>query len=350
QSASLAKPAYITADKGYDSESNHRLVKQLGSKPMIPVRKRRDGKTYGSYRKKMLRHFDNTIYHKRSLVETVNSVMKRLMGSWLQSRSLVHQCNEVVLMCAIYNVHRKIIMGFYGWFLHNRASVKFINPKYLLNKKAQADSMDEEKMEKLKTGTTTVGVVCNGAVVLGAERKATMGYLVASKAVHKIIPVDEHIAITIAGLVGDAQALERYIKAELRLYRLHEERRIPVKAAAYLVANILYARRFYPYYVQLLMGGYDENPEMYSMGADGSVIEEKEYFSTGSGSPMALGVLEDGYRKGMPVEEAKKLVARAINAATKRDIASGGSGIDITVVDSKGVHELKDEEIQKLIE
>jgi len=88
---------------------------------------------------------------------------------------------------------------------------------------------------------------------------------------------------------------------------------------------------------------------VYSLGADGSVLEEKEYFSTGSGSPIALGVLEDGYKKGMNVEESKKLVARSISSAIKRDIASGGSGIDITVVDSRGVHELSDEEIKKLV-
>jgi proteasome beta subunit len=206
-----------------------------------------------------------------------------------------------------------------------------------------------EEMQKVKTGTTTVGLVCNGAVVLGAERKATMGYLVASKYTHKILPVDEHIAMTIAGLVGDAQALERYIRAELKLYRLSEERRINLSAAAHLVANILYARRFYPYYVQLLLGGYDEEPKLFSLGADGSVLEEKEYFSTGSGSPIALGVLENGFKKGMAVEEAKKLVARSILAATKRDIASGGSGIDISVVDAKGIHELSDEDVKGLI-
>lgn len=126
QSASLAKPSYIVADKGYDSEANHRLVKQLGSKPMIPIRKRKDGKTYGSCRKKMLRHFDESIYHRRSLVETVNSVMKRLMGSWVQSRSLVPQCKEVILMCTIYNAHRKTAMVFYGWFLQGPNMFKII--------------------------------------------------------------------------------------------------------------------------------------------------------------------------------------------------------------------------------
>jgi len=195
-----------------------------------------------------------------------------------------------------------------------------------------------EEIKKLKTGTTTVGVVCKDAVVLGAERKATMGYLVASKDTLKILPVDEHIAMTIAGLVGDAQALDRIIKAELKLYKLQENKRISVKAAANLIANILYARRFYPYFVQLVVGGYDTSPRLFSFGPDGSLIEEKEYFSTGSGSPMAFGVLEDGYKKNMSIEDAKKLVVRSLRSAVKRDIASGGSGIDIAVIDSTGIH------------
>lgn len=206
-----------------------------------------------------------------------------------------------------------------------------------------------EGLEKLKTGTTTVGIVCKDAVILGADRKATMGYLVASKDTPKIKKLDEHIAMTVAGLVGDAQALDRYIKAELKLYKLQEERKIPVEAAANLVANILYSRRFFPYYVQLLLGGYDECPRLFSLGADGSVIEEKEYFSTGSGSPIALGVLEDGYRKDISIEEGKKLVVRAIHSARKRDIASGGSGIDLIVIDSKGIHEIPEKEVEKLL-
>ena len=120
QSANLAKLTYIVADKGYDSEANHRLARQLGSYPMIPIRRQEGYKTNGSFRKKMLRHFNETIYHRRSLVETVNSVMKRLMSSWVQSRSLAPQCKEVLGMCIVYNLHRYIkISLFYGCFLQS---------------------------------------------------------------------------------------------------------------------------------------------------------------------------------------------------------------------------------------
>jgi len=205
-------------------------------------------------------------------------------------------------------------------------------------------------MEKRKTGTTTVGLVCSGAVILGADRKATMGYLVANKDANKILDIDEHMAMTIAGLEGDGQALNKYISAELKLYKLKEEKRISVKAAASLISNILYARRYYPYYVQLVVGGYDIKPRLYSFDAAGAVSEEKEYFSTGSGSPMAFGVLENGYKEGMTVEQGKKLVARAVHAATQRDIASGGSGIDVVVIDESGIKRMTNDQVAKLLE
>jgi proteasome beta subunit len=208
--------------------------------------------------------------------------------------------------------------------------------------------MFDNQKEVMKTGTTTVGAVCKDAVVLGAERKATMGYLVASKKAKKILKIDKRIGMTTAGLVGDAQALERIMKAELKLYKLKEEKLASVKAAANLIANILYSRRFFPYYVQLLIGGFDEKPQLYSFDASGSLQKEEEFFSTGSGSPIALGVLEERFKKGMDVEEAKKTVARAIKSAIERDIASGGSGIDIVVIDRKGYHEVAEEEIKKL--
>jgi proteasome beta subunit len=206
-----------------------------------------------------------------------------------------------------------------------------------------------EKPKQMETGTTTVGVIADGAVVLGADRKATMGYLVSSKHFPKILQLDERLAMTTAGVVGDAQALARYIKAELRLYEFNESSKASVKNAAVLVSNILYSRRMFPYIVQLVIGGYDKKPRLFSLDPSGGLAEEKEYFATGSGSVIAFGVLEDKFKPDLPVEEAKKLVARAVTAATKRDIASGGDGIDVVVIDSKGYKMLGDDEIKKLV-
>ncbi len=209
--------------------------------------------------------------------------------------------------------------------------------------------MTERKIENLKTGTTTVGIIGKGFIVLSAERKATMGYLVASKHTKKIIELDKHAGMTIAGSVGDAQALERYIKAEMKLYELEESRKISIKAVATLVSNILYARSYFPYYVQLLIGGHDGKPRLFSFDPTGSVIEEKDYFSTGSGSVMALGVLEDKYKEGIDLEGTKRLAVRAVKAATERDIASGGSGIDLAVITPQGFKMAPEEEVKNLM-
>lgn len=207
--------------------------------------------------------------------------------------------------------------------------------------------MDGEIEKNMKTGTTTVGIMANDAVVLAAERKATMGYLVASQDAEKIHQLDEKLGMTIAGMVGDAQALIRYVKAELKLYDLQEGKKMTAEAASTLIANILYARRFYPYIVQLVVAGYDSKPWLFTMSPDGSVMPEK-YFSTGSGSPIAFGVLENEFKENMTIEDATRLAVRSVRAATKRDIASGGSGIDAVVISKAGYKKVSDEEVKKL--
>ncbi len=203
-----------------------------------------------------------------------------------------------------------------------------------------------------KTGTTTVGLVCKDGVVLAAEKKSTLGYLVASKESVKILPIEDHIAITIAGASGDAQALVRYMKAECKLFSIQTKRKISTQAAATLLANILHSGRwtFMPYMVQLIIAGYDDSgPSIFTLDAIGSVEEEKKFFSTGSGSPIALGVLEDKYKEDITVEEGIKLAVKAIKAAIERDIASGGKGIDVAIITQEGFKRIEKEKVESIL-
>lgn len=196
-----------------------------------------------------------------------------------------------------------------------------------------------EKPEIRKTGTTTLGIVCNDGVVIAAEKKSTMGYLVASKETEKIYNLNDYIAMSIAGASGDAQTLVRYMRAEIKLFEIQKQRRISVKGASTLLANILHGGRwtFLPYMVQLIIAGYNGGPHVFSLDAIGAVEEEKKFFSTGSGSPMALGVLEDSFNDNMSIEDGGKLAVRAIRAAVERDIASGGNAIDIVAITKDGI-------------
>jgi proteasome beta subunit len=151
--------------------------------------------------------------------------------------------------------------------------------------------------------------------------------------------------MTIAGVSGDAQTLARYMQAEIKLFEMENKRRVSVKGASTLLANILQGSKYFPYFVQLILAGYDDAPRIFDLDAIGGVEEEKKFFSTGSGSPIALGVLEDSYREGMSTEDGVKLAVRAIKSAIERDIGSGGKAIDVVVVTKEGIkfsrHDLK---------
>ena len=197
-----------------------------------------------------------------------------------------------------------------------------------------------------KTGTTTLGMVCKEGVVIATEQRATMGTLIAHKATKKLYKIDEHLALATAGLVGDLQVLARYLNAEANLYRLKRTVRMPVKSAATLMSNIMNQRKFTPYYVQLILGGYDNTGGyVYSLDAAGGAIPDK-YTAGGSGSPYVFGVLEDNYRDDMTADEGIDLAVRAITAAKNRDSASGGM-ISVAVITKEGFKEVPEEEIKK---
>ena len=203
--------------------------------------------------------------------------------------------------------------------------------------------------EEVKTGTTILGLVCKDGVVIATERRATMGTLIAHKATKKLYKIDDHLALATAGLVGDLQILARYLSAESNLYRLKRDTQIPIQSAATLMSNILNQRKFYPYYVQLILGGWDSSGgHVYSLDAAGGAIPDK-YTSGGSGSPYVYGVLEDSFRDDMTANEGVELAIRAVYAAMGRDSASG-NGIDVAIINDKEFKQLSDDEIRKRLQ
>ncbi|MCD6207560.1 MAG: archaeal proteasome endopeptidase complex subunit beta [Methanosarcinales archaeon] len=204
--------------------------------------------------------------------------------------------------------------------------------------------------DNILKGTTTIGLVCNDGVVLASERRATMGYLIANKDAQKIYQIDDTVGMTTAGAVGDAQRLVRIISVESSLYRMRTKEPMTVRAMANLLSSVLGSSRMFPFYVQLLLGGVDKTgPCIYSLDALGGRLEERKAVSTGSGSPIAYGILEDRYREGISTDEGADLAVRALHNVMKRDVASG-DGIDV-VISRKGEYiRLGADDIKKKIE
>ena len=199
----------------------------------------------------------------------------------------------------------------------------------------------------LKKGTTTLGLVCTDGIVMATEMRATMGNLIGHKTTQKLFKISDNMALTVAGLVGDAQMLARWLSAEVKLYELKTGTTMSLRAASTLMANIMNGRRYMPFWVQLLLGGIDsEGGHVYSLDAAGGSIPDK-FQTTGSGSPFVYGVLEDRFIEDLSVEQGKVLGVRALTAAMKRDSASG-DGISMCVIDSNGYHKVSPEDIAKI--
>jgi len=188
----------------------------------------------------------------------------------------------------------------------------------------------------LKTGTTTLGIVCKDCVVMAADKRATAGTLIADKTIEKVKPVTKNIAVTTAGSVSDLQLLFKYLSAELKLKRMRVGRDTNVREAANLLATWVYSLiRSSGGVAHFVVGGYDSKPQLYDVYPDGSIMEQQEYVTSGSGSVFALGVLESQFRKGLSQEDGVQLALKAVNAALARDSASG-NGVDIYVIDKNG--------------
>jgi proteasome beta subunit len=205
----------------------------------------------------------------------------------------------------------------------------------------------EDKLTK--TGTTILGMVCKEGVVIATETRATMGTLIAHKETKKLYEIDDHLALATAGLVGDLQVLSRYLTAEANLYRLKRNAKMPVNSAATLMSNIMNQRKFMPYYVQLILAGFDDDGgHVYSLDAAGGSIPDK-YTAGGSGSPYVFGVMEDHFREDLTVDEGIDLAIRAIKSAKSRDSASGGM-TNVAVITKDGFRPISQDEVKKRLE
>jgi len=211
--------------------------------------------------------------------------------------------------------------------------------------------LDNQNLEakQLKTGTTTMGLVTRDAVILAADMRASMGNIAYDEESEKLYEITDYMGVTNAGNVGDSQTIIKFLKGQAKLYEIEREEKMSVKAAANLLSSVLNGSRYYPFIVQLLIGGFNSKPELFEVTPFGGMLERKKYGATGSGTDYALTTLDQNYSSNLSEEDAVRLAIKAIEAGKKRDIYTGGVSISVMVIDSKGTRRVKNEEVKKYI-
>ena len=208
--------------------------------------------------------------------------------------------------------------------------------------------MSNNVQEKILHGTTTVGIKAKDGVVLCADMRASAGYFIANNNTMKIQKIDDHAGMTMAGGVADAQNITDVLRYHANIHRIQNQEPIPIKSLTRLTSLIFHQNRGYPFMADILVGGFDNyGPALFNIDMFGSV-EEKSYVTTGSGSPVAYGLLEEEYKEDVTVDGAKIIALRAVKAAITRNIGTG-DGINVAVIDKNGFRLLNNEQKKAII-
>jgi len=193
-------------------------------------------------------------------------------------------------------------------------------------------------MEFMVPGAASVAIKCKDGVVLGNDRRATLGYTVTNKSTKKVFPLTDHIGLSAYGLIGDFQILVKIMKARANLYQYEAGSRISTKSMGKMLSNYLYYRKMFPLFTNVVIAGVDlDGPKLYTLDAIGSLMPD-DYGVGGTSMLMMVGMLESEYNSEITIVKGEKLIEKIIRSAIARD-AMSGNGIDILTITDAGYKE-----------
>lgn len=192
-------------------------------------------------------------------------------------------------------------------------------------------------MSTLSYSGTTIGIKVKDGVVLASDKNYIYGNYIFSGNVKKVFIINNWVGASAAGVAGDLQQLFNDISFLIRLQEIRLGRRMNVRSVAKLASVMMYNRKLLPYLTQIIIGGYINKPEIYSLDSWGSIIDDK-YIVLGTGAETAIGIIESNYDYNMELNDAVKLVIDGFKASSSRDVLTGNS-VDILRIDRNGIKE-----------
>lgn len=197
-------------------------------------------------------------------------------------------------------------------------------------------------------GGTAVGIAGKDYVILASETRLSTGYAIRTREQPKIFQLSPRILLAATGCWCDASTFAKVIEARTKNYLYENNRSISTPACAQLISNMLYYKRFFPYYISPLLAGLDEDGKgvLYSYDPIGH-FEKHTYRAVGSSATLIQPFLDNivGLKNirgfypepaDLSVEEALKLVKDVFVSAGERDIYVGDR-VHIQVITASGI-------------
>lgn len=150
--------------------------------------------------------------------------------------------------------------------------------------------------------------------------------------------------VGLAGLAADVQTMNSLLKFRKNLYELREEREMTPRVLSNLLSNLLYEKRFGPYFIEPVVAGLDDDNKPFLSGMDliGAPVYTDDFVVTGTATANMYGMCETLYKKDMEPEELFETLSQALLSSVDRDALSGwGATVHIVTKDGVMTRELK---------
>ncbi len=201
----------------------------------------------------------------------------------------------------------------------------------------------EYAREAVKKGSTSVGVTFEDGVLLAATRENPE---LQSRNPDKVFEVDDHLGVTVSGLVSDGRALLNEARQEAQRNMMVYDEPVPTSAMAKFLADRQQMFTQYggvrPFGVAMLVGGTRDNPELYQTDPSG-ILKEWNAVAIGRGAQTANDLFRDEYAEEMEKGPAIQLALDALDAA-EDDITI--ENIEMVVIDGGGFDRMMPDDLE----
>ncbi|XP_038962011.1 proteasome subunit beta type-3-like [Rattus norvegicus] len=180
--------------------------------------------------------------------------------------------------------------------------------------------------------TATKGKNC---VAIAADRHFRIQAQMVTTDFQKIFPMGYRLYIDLAGLGTDVQTVAQHLKFRLNLYELKEGQQIKPYTLLSMVANLLYEKRFGPYYTEPVIAGLDPKtfkPFICSLDLIGCSMVTNDFVVSGTCSEQMYGMCESLWEPNVDLEHLFETISQAMLNAVDQD-AMSSMGVIVHIIE-----------------
>jgi 20S proteasome subunit beta 6 len=202
-------------------------------------------------------------------------------------------------------------------------------------------------------GGTVIAVAGKYFCVVAGDTRMSEGYSIHTRHLTKLIKLTDKCILATAGMQADMVALHKTLQYRLVMYKHQNGKDMSTPAIAQMLSNILYSKRFFPYYTFNVLGGVDDDGIgcAFSYDAVGS-FQRLKYSSSGTGQSLVQPLLDNQVARAhqrlttadsdsVTAEQVEDLVRDAFNSAGERDIYTGDHVEMYTLSKTGGIKQTK---------